>query len=56
MTLYRVTMTMRGKRIAMKEATSETTARLFMQETNRNYKNANARVVKDSDRVRRMIP
>ena len=56
MVKYRVTMTMKGKRIATRDTLPETEARLFMQDTNRNYKNANARVVKDSERVRRMIP
>lgn len=56
-TKYRVTMTNpHGKRIAT-EKTFDTyrNAKEYAEDTN-SYRSANARVVKDSERVRRMIP
>jgi hypothetical protein len=58
MTKYRVTMTNnRGKRLATDWTTEDKwRAQRYADETNENYHKANARVVKDSERVRRMIP
>ena len=56
MTRYRVTATLRGRRIATsKYWESKTDAQKYADETNV-FKGFNARVVKDSERVRRMIP
>ena len=56
MTRYRVTATLRGKRMATdKSWESKTDAQKYADETNA-FVGFNARVVKDSERVRRMIP
>jgi len=65
MTRYRVTAVIskarfprgHGKRICTDQYwETKTEAQAFADSTNRNYPGANARVVKDSERVRRMIP
>ena len=58
MTQYRVTKTNRnGKRIATEALWNDKAgATAYAMQTNNHYHNANARVVKDSERVRRMIP
>ena len=60
MTRYRVTAMIQklsGKRICTDQYwESRTEAQRYADSTNRNYPGANARVVKDSERVRRMIP
>ena len=56
-TKYRVTMTSHGKRIATSQTWDHISgAKNFADGTNHYYVKANARVVKDSERVRRMIP
>ena len=60
MTRYRVTKNspiVHGTRIASDiYFEKKSTAQKYADETNMHYNNANARVVKDSERVRRMIP
>jgi hypothetical protein len=57
MTRYRVTATMHGKRIATKEFwETKNRAQNYADETNENYHHARALVVRDSERVRKMIP
>ena len=60
MTRYRVTKNSpitSGKRIASDiYFEKKSTAQEYADATNTHYNNANARVVKDSERVRRMIP
>lgn len=55
---YRVTMTnRRGDRVATEKLfDTKTSAYEHADATNRFYFHANARVVKDSERIRRMIP
>lgn len=56
-TKYRVTMTSHGKRIATLHTWNHKAyAQEYADETNQYNKHANARVVKDSEYVRRMIP
>jgi hypothetical protein len=56
MTRYRVTATLRGKRMATdKYWESRTDAQKYADETNA-FMGFNARVVKDSARIRGMIP
>ena len=59
MVIWRVTKTTRGgKRIAtsMYWDGDKAGAIAYAMQTNNHERNANARVVKDSERVRRMIP
>jgi hypothetical protein len=57
MTRYRVSATLRGKRMVTdKYWGSKTDAQKYADETNTFKSGFNARVVKDSERVRRMIP
>ncbi len=57
MTRYRVTATLRGRRIATESSFgSKSDAQRYADSTNKLNYHANARVVKDSERVRRMIP
>jgi hypothetical protein len=57
MTRYRVTATLRGKRMATdKYWESKTDAQKYADETNTFKNGFNARVVKDSARIREMIP
>ena len=65
MTRYRVTAKFKrgglargqGKRVCTDTYwETHSAAQKYADETNRNYPGANARVVKDSERVRRMIP
>ena len=59
---YRVTAKLprgnqgRKHRVASQLYTRKTDAQKYADETNYYYPGANARVVKDSERVRRMIP
>lgn len=55
---YRVTMTNnRGRRLATDWTTEDKwRAQRYADDTNKNYSGSNARVVKDSERIRRMIP
>lgn len=57
-TKYRVTMTnLRGKRLATSVTwDNKKEAQQHASDTNRFNLHANARVVKDSERIRRMIP
>ena len=55
MTLYRVTATMNGRRIASKTFPTKAEAQKYADETNV-FGHHRARVVKDSERVRKMIP
>jgi|WetSurMetagenome_2_1015567.scaffolds.fasta_scaffold112655_6 hypothetical protein len=54
-TLYRVTATMGGRRIASKTFATKTEAQRYADETNV-FGHHRARVVKDSERIRRMVP
>jgi len=56
MTIYRVTATMHGKRIATsKTFATKAEAQKYANETNV-FSHFKARVVKDSERIRKMIP
>ena len=56
MTPWRVTANISGKRIASKSFTSKSDAKEYAEETNEHRPGANARVVKDSEKIRRMLP
>jgi hypothetical protein len=56
MTFWRVTANISGKRIASKAFTSKRDAQDYADHTNMYHTRANARVVKDSEKIRRMLP
>jgi hypothetical protein len=54
---YRVTATMNGKRMAFPRMWMvKRVAQKYADETNTYLQGANARVVKDSEKIRKMIP
>ena len=55
MTLWRVTANITGKRIASKTFPTKAEAQKYADETNA-FGHHHARVVKDSERIRKMIP
>ena len=56
MTFWRVTANISGKRIASKPFPTKLDAERYAKETNEHRPGANARVVKDSEKIRRMLP
>ena len=56
MTFWRVAANISGKRIASKAFTSKPDAQDYADQTNKFRPGSNARVVKDSEKIRRMLP